>query len=316
MFITAYNWGYKTDPVPGACLHLKNGVCNWPKGRALGGTSVINYLLYQRGHKRDYDEWAELGNEGWDYKSILPYFRKSERVGIDDLKESKYRGTNGYLDVQHSPFKTDLFTAFIDTGSDMRYEENDPNGDELLGFSQVQATMRNGKRCSAAKAYLAPIKDRPNLFISTKSRVTKILIDQSTREAFGVEFSFNKVKYRINATKEIILSAGTIASPQLLMLSGIGPRDHLEKFNISLVKDLKVGYNLQDHVGLSGLVFLVNKPITIVETNVQNPIDLFNYMINGLGPLTSPGGAEGLAFLKFENSTLDAGKATQLDFWH
>lgn len=112
-----------------------------------------------------------------------------------------------------------------------------------------------------------------------------------------------------NFTKEIILSAGTIASPQLLMLSGIGPADHLKELNIPVVQDLQVGYNLQDHVGLSGLVFLVNRPITIVETNVQNPIDLFNYMINGLGPFTSPGGAEGLAFLKIENSTLDEGNA-------
>lgn len=284
-------------------MHLKDGVCNWPKGRALGGTSVINYLLYQRGHKHDYDEWAELGNEGWDYNSVLPYFIKSERIGIDELKASKYRGTNGYLDVQHSPFRTDLLTAFIETGSDMGYKENDPNGDSLIGFSQVQATMRNGKRCSAAKAYLAPIKDRPNLFISTKSRVTKILIDQSNKEAYAVEFVRNKIKYVVNATKEVILSAGTIASPQLLMLSGIGPKEDLEKFNITLVKDLRVGYNLQDHVGLSGLVFLVNKPITIVETHVQNPIDIFNYMVNGMGPFTSPGGAEGLAFLKFENST-------------
>lgn len=288
-------------------MHLKDGVCNWPKGRALGGTSVINYLLYQRGHKRDYDEWAQLGNEGWDYRSVLPYFIKSERVGIEDLKESEYRGTEGFLDVQHSPFKTDLLKAFIETGSDMGYKENDPNGDELLGFSQVQATMRRGKRCSAAKAYLTPIKDRPNLTISTKSRVTKILIDRINKEAYGVEFTYNKVKYHINATKEIILSAGTIASPQLLMLSGIGPKRHLEKFNISIIQDLNVGYNLQDHIGVSGLVFTINRPITIVETNVQNPRDLLNYLINGLGPFTSPGGAEGLAFLKLENSTSDEG---------
>lgn len=294
-------------------MHLKDGVCNWPKGRALGGTSVINYLLYQRGHKRDYDEWAELGNDGWDYESLLPYFIKSERIGIDNLKNSKYRGTDGYLDVQHSPFSTDLLKAFIETGSDMGYKENDPNGDELLGVSQVQATMRDGKRCSAAKAYLAPIKHRPNLFISTKSRVTKILIDPSSKEAYGVEFVYNKMRYHINATKEIVLSAGTIASPQLLMLSGIGPREHLEKFNIPLVKDSKVGWNLQDHVGLSGLVFPINKPITIIETNVQNPIDLFDYMVKGLGPFTSPGGAEGLAFMKFENSTSDDGQSFQLN---
>lgn len=291
-------------------MHLKDGVCNWPKGRALGGTSVINYLLYQRGYKRDYDDWARLGNEGWDYGSVLPYFIKSERIGIDELRNSKYRGTDGYLDVQHSPFKTDLLKAFIETGSDMGYKENDPNGEEILGFSQVQATMRRGKRCSAAKAYLAPVKHRSNLFISSKSRVTKILIDRFSKDAYGVEFILNKTKYQINATKEVILSAGTIASPQLLMLSGIGLKAHLENFNIPVIQDLKVGYNLQDHVGLSGLVFTVNKPITIVETNVQNPIDLLNYFLNGLGPFTSPGGAEGLAFLKLENSTSDEGMQT------
>lgn len=291
--------------MPNACLGLKNGVCNWPKGRALGGTSVINYLLYQRGHKSDFDEWEAMGNTGWSYTAVLPYFLKSEKIGIPELKNSKYHNSKGYLNVEHSSHVTDLFKVFIETGKDMGYNWIDPNSENIIGFSLVQATMKNGRRCSAAKAFLYPIHSvRKNLHISMKSRVIKILIDPRTKIAYGVEFIKNRKIYRIHASKEIILSAGTIASAQLLMLSGIGPAEHLQQFDIPIIQDLKVGYNLQDHIGLSGLVFTVNKPITIIETRVQNPVDIFNYVFRGRGPFTSPGGAEGLAFIKLENSTL------------
>lgn len=186
----------------------------------------------------------------------------------------------------------------------MGYEHNDPNAESLMGFSQVQATMRNGKRCSAAKAYLEPVSKRSNLHISMQSRVTKILIDPESKTAVGVEFLKNKQTFKIRARREVILSAGTVASPQLLMLSGIGPAEHLAEFKIPVLQNLSVGYNLQDHTGVTGLVFFVNKPITIIETNVQNPVDIFNYVFRNRGPFTSPGGAEGLAFLKLENSTL------------
>lgn len=296
-------------------MGLNNGVCNWPKGRALGGTSVINYLLYQRGDKRDYNDWAALGNTGWSYNDVLPYFIKSERANpTDDFANSTYHGRDGYLNVQHSPYRTDLLNAFIEAGQEMGYQQNDPNGEEILGFSEIQATMKNGRRCSAAKSYLLPILERKNLHISMKTWVTKILIDPITKTAYGVEFVKNKKKYQIYATKEVILAAGTIASPQLLMLSGVGPKSHLQEFNISVLADLKVGYNLQDHLGLSGLVFLVNKPITIIERNVQNPINVFNYVLNNRGPFTSPGGAQGLAFMKLENSTL--GKINKLFLYY
>lgn len=186
----------------------------------------------------------------------------------------------------------------------MGYKEIDPNSDEILGFGRVQATMRNGKRCSAAKAFLYPILNRSNLHISMKSWVTQILIDSETKRTYGVELIRNKKKHRIHIRKEIIVAAGVIGSPQLLMLSGIGPSDHLKELNIPIKQNLSVGYNLQDHVGLPGMVVLVNKPITIIETNVQNPIDIGRYFFSGEGPFTSPGGAEGLAFVKLENSTL------------
>lgn len=299
------NWGYKTGREKKACLGLSGGVCNWPKGRVVGGTSVINYLLYNRGHQDDYNEWAAAGNGGWSFADVLPYFRKSERIGMPELQSSPYRGTKGYLSVENPPYKSKLLTAFLNTGRKIGYSVNDPNGEEMLGFSTVQATMRNGRRCSASAAYLTPtIRARKNLDILPRSWVTRILIDPRTKIAYGVEFVKNRQRFQVHARKEVILSAGAIASPQLLMLSGVGPRNDLQRLRIPVIQDLRVGYNLQDHTGLSGLIFLVNETITITERSVQNPRDVFNYFVNGRGPFTSPGGAEGVAFVKLPNSTL------------
>lgn len=299
-----YNWGYRTEPEPNACLGLIDGRCNWPKGRALGGTSVINFLLYQRGHRRDFDEWSELGNTGWSYADVLPYFIKSEQSHLPNADNSKYHGTEGYLSVEHAPYTTNLLKTFLKAGQELGYETNDPNEESMMGFSQVQATMCGGRRCSAAKSYLKPILKRPNLSISMRSWVTNILIDPETKVAYGVEFYKNKKRYRIRARREVLLAAGVIGSAQLLMLSGIGPAEHLQEMNISTIADLKVGYNLQDHTGVTGLVFPVNQSVTIVESSVQTPRNVLSYAISGTGPLTSPGGAEGIAFMKLENSTL------------
>lgn len=269
----------------------------------MGGTSVINFLIYQRGHRRDYDLWASLGNAGWSYDEVLPYFMKSERLNIPELNGSPYHGMDGYLDVQYAKYKTELVNAFINAGKEIGYENTDPNGDSLLGFGRAQATMRNGRRCSAAKAFLRPIIHRRNLHISMKSRVTKIVINPYTKTAEAVEFVKNHKRYRIRATKEIILSAGTIASPQLLLLSGVGPSEHLRQHGIPVINDLQVGYNLQDHVAVNGLEFLVTKPVTVSEVNVQNPIHILNYVWNGRGPYSIPGGAEALAFVKTQNSS-------------
>lgn len=260
-------------------------------------------MIYQRGHRDDYNNWAKAGNVGWSYEEVLPYFRKSERNSIPELRHSKYHGTDGYLDVQYPNFRTELSKAFIKAADEFGYKNNDPNAEELLGFSYPQATIRNGRRCSAAKAFLRPITNRSNLHIAMRARATKIHIDPQTKTAIGVEFVKNKKRYRLAVRKEIILSAGTIASPQLLMLSGIGPRDHLQSHGIPVIQDLKVGYNLQDHVCVNGLEFLVSKPISISESYVQNPAYIFNYILKGSGPYTIPGGAEGLAFVKTENSS-------------
>lgn len=285
-------------------MYLNDGVCYWPKGRALGGTSTINFMVFNRGHPDDYDLWARDGNKGWSYNEVLPYFKKLERIQIKELKSSKYRGKKGNVDIQHPAYRSKLLNLFLQAGKDMGYKVNDPNGEEMLGFSQVQATTRNGKRLSAAKAYLRPIKKRSNLFISMRSWVTQILIDPHTKVAYGVEFVKNKQRYRINATKEVILSAGVIASPQLLMLSGIGPAEHLQELKIPVIQNLSVGYNLQDHIGLVGLAFVVNESVTLSETSVDGLTSAYRYYIHGDGPMTLPGGAEGLAFVKTPKSKL------------
>lgn len=265
---------------------------------------MINFLLYQRGHRRDYDEWSALGNAGWAYADVLQYFIKSEQSHLPSAGRSKYHGTQGYLSVEHAPYTTDVLKTFLKAGEELGYEINDPNEESMLGFSQVQATMCGGRRCSAAKSYLKPILNRPNLSISMRSWVTKILIDPKTKTAYGVEFYKNKKRHRILARREVLLAAGVIGSAHLLMLSGIGPADHLKEMNITNVADLKVGYNLQDHTGVTGLVFPVNQSVTIIESNVQTPRNVLSYTISGTGPLTSPGGAEGIAFMKLENSSL------------
>lgn len=252
----------------------------------MGGTSVINFMLYQRGHRADFDGWAANGNEGWDYDSVLPYFKKSERIGIPQLYNSPYHGRDGYLHVQQAGFRTKVLDTFLRSAREFGYPVNDPNGESLLGFSQSQANTKRGRRWSAAKAFLRSVQHRPNLFISKNSRVTKILIDPKTKIAYGVEFVKKRKRYRVLASKEVILSAGPIASPQLLMLSGVGPSEHLSDMKIPVIQDLRVGYNLQDHNTVNGLDFTVNEPITITESSVQRPRYMFDYFMRGSGPFT------------------------------
>lgn len=216
----------------------------------------------------------------------MPYFKKSERIGIAKLYHSPFHGQSGYLDVQQAGFKTKILDTFLQSAQEFGYNVNDPNGESLLGFSQAQANTRNGRRWSAAKAFLRTAQHRPNLFISKNSRVIKILINPKTKTAYGVEFLKHRQRYRVYARKEVILSAGPIASPQLLMLSGVGPREHLEELQIPVIQDLRVGYNLQDHSVVNGLDFTVNRPITMSESSVQQPRYMLEYFFKGRGPFT------------------------------
>ncbi|CAH1107809.1 unnamed protein product [Psylliodes chrysocephalus] len=286
---------------------MNNGRCNWPRGKVIGGSSVLNYMLYLRGNKKDYDLWESMGNPGWGYQDALYYFKKSEDNKNPYLAKTDYHSTGGFLTVSEAPYHTPLVAAFLEGGKQMGYENRDINGEFQTGFMMAQGTVRRGSRCSTGKAFLRPIRLRPNLHIAMNSHVTRVLIDPMSKIAFGVEFYRNGKLYRIRVKKEVILSAGSVNSPQLLMLSGVGPKQELNKHKIPVIQDLKVGHNLQDHIGLGGLTFLINKPESITLDRIYSVGTLMQYVLFGGGPLTIMGGVEGLAFVntKYANASDD-----------
>ncbi|XP_031630820.1 glucose dehydrogenase [FAD, quinone]-like [Contarinia nasturtii] len=305
--LSKLDWGYKTEPSNKSCLGMKNNRCNWPRGKVLGGSSVLNYMLYVRGNKHDYELWESLGNPGWGWKNVLHYFKKSEDNRNPYLAKPPYHSKGGYLTVQESPWHTPLVAAFVEAGTELGYENRDINGEKQQGFMIAQGTIRRGSRCSTAKAFIRPVRLRKNLHVAMNAHVTRLLIDDIKMQATGVEFVRYGKKYRISARREVILSAGAINSPQLLMLSGIGPRAHLEQHGIRVIKDLAVGENLQDHVGMGGMTFLVDKPIAIIQDRFNPATTTNQYVLNERGPMTTLGGVEGLAFVttKLGNHSID-----------
>ena len=235
------NYAFETVPQTG--LNGRKGY--QPRGKCLGGSSAINAMIYTRGHPADYDHWAELGNVGWSYQDMLPYFIKSECNA--DLK-GPLHGSSGPLHVSHlqsdHPYQQIFLTAAQQTGFPIC---QDFNGSSQEGLGIYQVTHIHGERCSAARAYLLPhIGIRQNLHVQTHILVERIIIESG--RATGIEYKQAGIKKIARARKEVILSAGAIQSPQLLMLSGIGPKEHLSEFNIPVVADLPgVGQNLQDH---------------------------------------------------------------------
>lgn len=238
-----YNWGYSSDPEPA----LDGREISCPRGRGLGGTSSINGMVYVRGHSCDFDEWEQLGAKGWSYADCLPYFKKSEswQNGEDD-----YRGGNGPLGVGGGNNMTGnpLYQAFIDAGVEAGYPHTeDYNGYRQEGFGAMHMTVRGGVRESTSRAYLDPVTKRSNLQIWTGALVDRIMFEG--KEAVGVIVQHKGVKTHVVAKKEIILSAGSIASPALLQRSGVGPGSVLEDAGVKPVHELSgVGENLQDHL--------------------------------------------------------------------
>ncbi|WP_372761344.1 GMC family oxidoreductase [Pseudoalteromonas sp.] len=236
------SWHYNTV----AQKQLNNRCGFMPRGKVLGGSSSINAMVYIRGNKYDYDNWAEMGNAGWDYGSLLPYFIKAENNKA--FIHSELHGTQGPLHVQEltkpSPVNQNFLTACAEQGITLN---NDINGIEQQGARLSQVTQHKGERCSAAKAYLTPHLDRANLTVLTNCHVNKINIIEN--KAQGVQIERDKQRSNLHANKEVIVCAGAINSPQLLMLSGVGPSAHLQAHNIKVAVPLEgVGANLHDHL--------------------------------------------------------------------
>ncbi|WP_322096450.1 GMC family oxidoreductase [Pelagibius marinus] len=275
------DWCYKTEPDPG----LNGRRLDWPRGRVLGGSSSINGLLYIRGQKEDYDHWRQLGNVGWSYDDVLPYFVRAEdqERGADD-----YHGAGGPLAVSDMRIRRELCDKFIEAAGELGIPPRDDfNGAEQEGAGYFQLTARNGRRCSTAVGYLNPARGRPNLEIVTHAQTERVLFEG--RRALGVAYRRKGVPREARCRGEVILSAGAIGSPQILLLSGVGPGAQLQGFDIPVVHDLAgVGRNLQDHLQVR-LVFKTKDPITMND-QVHNP---FKKMLMGLdyiffrrGPLT------------------------------
>ncbi|XP_069681264.1 glucose dehydrogenase [FAD, quinone]-like [Periplaneta americana] len=300
------SWGYMAERNDTFGLGLRDGRLIWPRGKVLGGSSVINAMIYTRGNRRDFDYWEELGNTNWSYDKVLPYFLKHEKINIPELfNDTKYHSREGNLEVTYPPHSTLLSTAFVNAGIEKGYGYIDYNAADQIGFSHIQTTTKNGSRFSSYRAFLESVKDRKNLRIRTRSFVTKILIDSDNKTAYGVEYTWYwLLPLRAHARKEVILSGGSTNSPQLLMLSGIGPKEHLRKLDIPVIVDSKVGHNLQDHVSLLSLFFTVNSSVDI---RLRKPIhvvgSLTRYFMEGAGEFTTPSGFEAISFLDVGNDS-------------
>ncbi|KAG5872410.1 hypothetical protein JTB14_012524 [Gonioctena quinquepunctata] len=255
--MTPFDWQYRTEPGDNYCLGFKDKRCNWPRGKVLGGCSVLNAMLYIRGNRRDYDRWESLGNSGWGYNDVLPYFKKSEDMRIPELKNDEYHGTGGYLTVEHFRYHSPIVNWFLAAVQEVGFDIRDVNGEYQTGFTLSHGTLRDGLRCSTAKGFIRPAARRPNLHVSLHSMVEKILINNYTKQAYGVVFNKFGTRKTVYSDREVILSAGALASPQLLMLAGIGPGDHLKDVGIEvLLHSPGVGSNLQDHVAMGGATYL------------------------------------------------------------
>lgn len=292
------NWKYKTERSENYCLAMENNQCHWPRGKVMGGSSVLNYMIYTRGHSSDYDKWEKMGNKGWNFQNVSHYFRKLENNIAENLTPN-YHGKNGPITVSNINFKSKASRAFIKAGIEQGFPFNDYNGPKPIGFSFLQATIANATRQSTNVAYLYPISQRKNLHVKKLSLVTKLLIDEK-KKVYGVEFISKGKVYSIRADKEVIVSAGAINTPQILMLSGIGPRNHLNQLGIKTVAHLAVGYNLMDHTAPGALTFRSN----VTSINLHDALKLetlSDYVSLQRGPISSAGGIEALAFFNTEN---------------
>ena len=275
-----FDWCYKTDPDPG----IDNRSLQWPRGKVLGGSSSINGLLYVRGQHQDYDRWAELGNRGWDFDSVLPYFKKSED---QSRGENKYHGTGGPLKVSDLRLRRSIADHFIAGASECQIPLNDDyNGAQQEGIGYFQQTAHNGFRCSSAKAFLKPARKRSNLTIITNAQTHRVLVKD--RQAFGIEYEHNGVINKALAGREVVLSAGAIGSPQILQCSGIGEGAHLQSLGIEVLHDLHgVGKNLQDHLQIRAVYKTSEQTLNDELNSVLKRIKVgIQYGLFRTGPLT------------------------------
>jgi choline dehydrogenase len=283
LFKTEVDWAYFTEPQ----AHVDQRKLYWPRGKMLGGSGSMNAMIYIRGNHRDYDNWAKLGNEEWGSRDVLPYFKKSEN---QERGASSYHGVGGALNVADLRSPNPLSQVFIEAAAQVGLPKNNNfNGKSQEGAGFYQVTQKKGQRLSTAGAYLKPAMKRSNLTVMTHAQATRLSFDG--KRVTGIEYVQKGKTKQAKANKEVILCGGTINSPQLLMLSGIGAAEHLWALGIPVLVNLPgVGQNLSDHTAV-GVGYACKKPITLV--NATSFGNLLRYLLFKKGPLTSNVGEAG-----------------------
>jgi len=273
------DWDYHTEPQSA----MNDRELYWPRGKTLGGSSSINAMIYIRGHPHDYDTWADRGNEGWSYDDVLPYFKRAETLD-SPRGDPEYHGTDGPLNVADLQDPRPISERFVDAALEAGLPHNDDfNGKQQEGVGMYHVTQKDGKRCSAADAYLKPALGRPTLTAETGAQVTEVTFDGD--RATGVVYEQDGRRMEAAAESEVVLSAGAVNSPHLLMLSGVGPADHLAEYGVDVQEDLPgVGKNLQDHL----FAFTIHETTeTDTLEEAESLVNLVRYMLFKSGPLTS-----------------------------
>ena len=291
MISGAVDWGYHTVPQK----HCQGRSFQWPRGKVLGGSSSVNGMVYIRGHASDYDGWAQMGNRGWSYSEVLPYFKRAENW---ELGEDEFHGGGGPLHTSRVRDFHPLARAWLEAGAQAGYPRNpDVNASSQEGFGPLDSTIKNGRRASTAYCYLKPALSRPNLEVITRALASRVLVEGG--RAVGVEYVRNGRTEVVRADAEVILAGGAINSPQLLQLSGVGDDDHLRSVGIRAVHELPgVGQNLSDHVATE-IQQQCTQPISLLRElkplNVAR--SLVRYALTRDGPIAHPG-IQAVGFVK------------------
>lgn len=296
---TRHDWEYVTTPQQNALKGFRSRMAHWPRGKMMGGTSALNYMLYVRGHREDYNDWAKKqGCRGWGYDDVRKYFYQSEKVVSKGWHNSRYHNTEGELSVSMLHPSNSLPEAFVQACDEAGYGVvQDYNGQSMLGCSIAQVNIERDYRVSTYDAFLGSIGSRANLHVIGNALVSEI--DIINKRADGVIVTKNNMRLLIKARKEVIISGGTVNSPQLLMVSGIGPKKHLEELKIKVLADLPVGQNLQDHM-LLPLAFSTDVP-TLSERD-DTYLNQIRYFTGYNTPIRS-NIVEALGFIDTENTT-------------
>uniref|UniRef100_W4VSN3 Putative GMC oxidoreductase n=1 Tax=Phaedon cochleariae TaxID=80249 RepID=W4VSN3_PHACE len=290
------SWGFRSVPQTTACLGFVNQSCRAFRARGMGGTSLMNGAVYERGMPSTFDEWAEITNDpSWSYENILPLFKRSEDFHLRNPNtpvEWNYHGRGGLLNVEQKIPQDYLASLFLQGHSELGSDIRDYNGRSQLGASIFQLYTKNGRRQNVYEAFLQPVEHRrPNLHIMTESYVTKIDIQRMMNEATGVIFTRHGKTYRVKTTKDVILTAGVFQTPQILMLSGIGPMEHLQEMGIHVIRDLEVGSQLKEDPLCQAIYVTTNmtKPVETLDQNLRD-------FLRGEGSLTQAYSTSGVAF--------------------